>query len=169
MIKKQCLRFFLFTLLSGILPLLTGTQLLKAQAGLGAAGAHVATDKFNFSYSVGQIFNVAIKQSDYYVSQGIQHPLLLMLSDASPAGEMPLQIIVYPNPVAHELHIGLQKEEITGGIIQLTNINGQVLFERNIVSEDEVLSMEAYDAGQYLLRVLPGNSDPRTYKIIKTK
>ena len=169
MIRNHYIRLYLFTLLIGILLLLTGTQSLKAQAGLGAAGAHVATDEFNFSYSVGQMFNIAIKQSDYYVSQGIQHPMLMVLSDTPPDGEESVQMNVYPNPVAHELYIGLHQIENKGCIIQLMNMNGQVLIERSIESENYVLSLEAYDAGQYLLRVVPCNSDPKTFKIIKTK
>lgn len=169
MFRNHYFRFFLFTLLNGTLILLTGTQSLKAQAGLGAAGAHVTTDEFSFSYSVGQIFNIALNQSDFYVSQGIQHPTLMVLGDKPPGVEESLKINVYPNPVARELHIKLEQKEISGCSIQLTNMNGQVLLERNIRSENDVLSMEAYDAGQYLLRVVPRHSDSRTFKIIKTK
>lgn len=169
MIRNHYLKFFLFALLNGMLLLLAGPQSLRAQAGVGAAGAHVATDEYNYSYSVGQIFNIAIKQSDYYVSQGIQHPILMVLSDLPPEVEESVQIKVYPNPVARELHIKLDHKEISRCFIQLTNMNGQVLMERNIEQENDVLSMEVYDAGQYLLRLVPDNSDPRTFKIIKTK
>lgn len=169
MIRNHYLRFFLFTLLNGILILLTGNQSLKAQAGFGAAGAHVTTNEFSFSYSVGQIFNIALNQSDFYVSQGIQHPILMVLSDKPSEVEESVQIKVFPNPVAHDLHIKLDHKEVSRCFIQLTNMNGQVLMERNIEQENEVLSMEVYDAGQYLLRLVPDNSDPRTFKIIKTK
>ena len=169
MIKKQSVRFYLFTLLCGTFFLLIGPHSLSAQAGLGAAGAHVATESFNFSYSVGQVFNYAIKQSDYYVSQGIQHPKLMVLSDTPPVGEAAVQMHVYPNPVAHELHIRLDHAEITGCVLQLLNMKGQVLTERFVESKEYILPMGAYHAGHYMLRLHQEESAPRTFKIIKTQ
>ena len=169
MIRKHDLRIYLFALLSGILLLLTSAQSLKAQAGLGAAGAHVATESFNFSYSVGQVFNIAVKQSDYYVSQGIQHPRLMVFSDTPSDREEFLQMKVYPNPVAHELHISLNRAESTSCVLQLINMNGQVLMERSIESNEYTLPMGAYDAGCYLLKILTDESAPLAFKIIKTQ
>ena len=71
--------------------------------------------------------------------------------------------------VADEVHIDLHDAEISGCILQFMNMQGQVLIERNIELNEYKLPLGAYDAGHYLLRIVPGKSAPRTFKIIKTK
>lgn len=169
MIGNPHRKFYLFVLLNGALLLLTSSYVLSAQAGLGTAGAHVATEEFSFSYSVGQIFNVAMNQSDYYVTQGIQHARLMVFSDSPRDTEQSSVMKVYPNPVAHELHITLPHTGSSGCLLRLFNMEGQLLIEKFADSGHVVLSLEALDDGLYLFNILPGNSDPRTFKIIKTK
>jgi hypothetical protein len=149
--------------------LLMCSYALSAQAGLGAAGGHVASDELGFSYSVGQVFNLAIKQSDYYITQGIQHPVWMRTSDIPPVVQAPLKLDAYPNPVTRELYIRLEDAGDKGCILQLLNMSGKVMIERFVGSEEYVLSLEAFEAGCYLLRFIPSESAPRTFKIIKTE
>lgn len=155
--------------IQGILLLLACASPLAAQAGIGAAGGHATSEAVSFSYSVGQVFNNVISNSEYYISQGIQHPLLLLISETPVQEAETAGIKIYPNPAADALHIERQATKQERCRVLLMNMQGQVLIDRTFDAAEFVLPLESIAAGHYLLKINTGESGTNTYKILKAK
>ena len=70
-------------------------------------------------------------------------------------------ISIYPNPVSNELKIDVKLPNITNVNIQLFDINGIKLFEKNI-SSGNTIPMSNYPNGHYTLML----TDSKTHKLI---
>lgn len=70
---------------------------------------------------------------------------------------------IYPNPFIHELTINC-KEEIRS--IDLFNLNGQLIFSKEIHSNNETLDLNDVSEGIYFLRIKT-NSNSFTEKVVK--
>jgi hypothetical protein len=142
---------------------------LIAQAGIGIAGGHATSEDISISYSVGQVFNNAFSHPDYYVSQGIQHPMLLWINQ-TPVQEMETAgIRIYPNPVANALHIERQSTDLQRCRVLLINMQGQVLIDKTFDAAEIVLPIESIAVGSYLLKINIGKLETYTYTILKAK
>jgi len=143
----------------------------SAQAGLGAAGGHEVNDNYMLNYSVGQVFNTVIEESDIYISQGIQHPSLLVI-DGNGSGELPETdslVMVFPNPVKEELCIYLMHSVPQEFQVQLVDMNGKLLMRKKFESDKLRLPMFNIASGSYLLFIRSGSNVAGTFTIIKTK
>jgi len=144
---------------------------LSAQSGLGAAGGHAGQEGYTLNYSVGQIFNTVIDQSEMYISQGIQHPSLVVI-DHIGSGEMEgveCVVTVFPNPVKGELQI-----RVTDPVPQeiqavLFNMNGKILMRKTFESSRLTLPLNDAAPGSYLLSIRSGTTVVQTFSIIKTE
>ena len=93
--------------------------------------------------------------------EGIHRLSLLARGVSSPESGLTL----FPNPVADVLHFGLSGMT-TPVDIQLTDVNGQVLYQQVKVKEDRVsLDVSGYQEGVYLLRFYGG--EPIKFKEIR--
>jgi hypothetical protein len=155
--------------LPGMLLLLACGSSLSAQAGVGSAGGHATSEEISFSYSVGQVFNNVISNSEYYVSQGIQHPKLLVISETPVYAAASFDLKVYPNPATDALHVESQSGEQGDYQVLLMNMQGQVLINKTFESNAFVLPLESVGAGSYLLKIITGKTETITYKILKAK
>ena len=167
--ENCCLRFRICTRLQVILLLLPCASSLVAQAGTGIAGGHTTSEDLHFSYSVGQVFNDAISHSEYFVSHGIQHPMLLVIFETTLDLEKSLRMNVYPNPVADQLHIEWQSPGMDGCRVLLVNMQGKVLIDRVFETTDLTIPLETIGAGHYVLKVITGKLESNTFQIIKAK
>lgn len=142
--------------------------LLSAQSGVGLAGGHFADEQISVSYSVGQVFNTAMSQSDYYVSQGMQHPLLLLINEFT-GQEMEHVLKVYPNPVDAQLHFEINDTGLEKYRVLLFDMQGQLLEERSDIADGNVLDMAHLLPGNYVVKVISNGNIIKTYKIIKSQ
>jgi hypothetical protein len=149
--------------------MLAGMSHLFGQAGIGVAGGHVSSDEISFSYSVGQVFNHAISNAEYYVSQGIQHPMLLVISEVPEHATEIFGVKVYPNPATEVLYIDRLSDERGDCRVLLMNMQGQVLISKTFDNHAFILPLESVGAGSYLLKIFNGKSETNTYKILKAK
>jgi hypothetical protein len=144
---------------------------LSAQAGLGIAGGYASADNYTLNYSVGQVFNTAIEQSDFYISQGIQHPSLVVV-DGFSNWEIPgldSMVVVFPNPVEEELHIDLKQSFPRECQVYLFNMHGELVMQRSLGSSKMRLPMVDVAPGSYLLSIRSGATVIQTCTIIKTQ
>lgn len=144
---------------------------LSAQSGFGIAGGLIESDGYSLSYSVGQVFNTVIEDHDYYISQGLQHPTLLVIQ-----GDMAAELLkndsmflVFPNPVSDELHIKLVNTRYEKYEAQVVNIFGKIVMKRRFDSDQLTLPMDDVDPGNYLVSILFGETDIKTFMIIKIR
>lgn len=142
---------------------------LSAQSGLGAAGGHAGHAGYTLNYSVGQVFNTAIEQSGIYISQGIQHPSLVVIdgTGSGKSGEVDRMFVVFPNPVNDEIHVHLMTPDPKEFHIELFSMNGKILMRKKF--ESDRLSLPFNDAlpGIYLLSIRSGKTVMQNFMIIK--
>lgn len=71
-------------------------------------------------------------------------------------------IIMYPNPVAHTVHL----KDIPNSTIELYSISGQLLEQRNSTSNDEQFNLAEFAPGVYYFNIR--NAEQKyTYKVVK--
>jgi len=142
---------------------------LSAQAGLGSAGGHTEEGQYRLNYSVGQVFNAAIEQSDVYISQGIQHPFPVMINgirSREVAGTDSV-LVVFPNPVTEELYIHFTEPLVREFQVQLFRMNGELLMQKTFDTVPVRLPMNDSPPGSYLLSIQAGGLPVQTITIIK--
>jgi hypothetical protein len=74
------------------------------------------------------------------------------------------QITAYPNPFNNEFNIVLPKADVAN--IQLFDINGRLIENRQIQNEYEITMGQNLNAGVYLVRV-EQNGEMQSFKMIK--
>jgi hypothetical protein len=79
-----------------------------------------------------------------------------------------LLLTVYPNPVSSSLKLEIQGEMINNISYSLFDLNGKLMLSKRIENLPELINMEIYAPGAYLLKVFRDTDLPlRTFKIVK--
>lgn len=155
--------------LTGVLAFIAFASPAFSQAGIGVSGGNASSEEIHISYSVGQVFNNVLGDPDYYVSQGIQHPMLLVMDVTTVAAKKAAEMKIYPNPASEQLHIVRQVTGKERCRVLLMNMQGQVLIERTFETAEFTIPLETLGAGTYLLKIISGKSQPNTFNVIKAK
>jgi hypothetical protein len=169
MIRNSFLKRNMVTRIQGMMLLLSCASSLAAQAGIGASGGHATSEEISFSYSVGQVFNNEISNAGYYVSLGIQNPMLLVVTETQVHTDEAVGMEVYPNPVADQLHIVIQEQGQERCRVLIVNMQGKILIDKTFDVTEFVISLKTINTGHYLLKVIRGNTVTKTFKIIKSQ
>jgi hypothetical protein len=80
------------------------------------------------------------------------------------------QLQVFPNPVNYFLKLTVIPSasiSIQSLSYQLYDINGNLLTTNNIESSENNIVMSSLTSGTYLLKIIQGNTNLKTFKIIK--
>lgn len=137
---------------------------LQAQQSTMTSGGNASGSGGTVSYSVGQVSYKSPEGN--LISDGVQQPYEIMTLGKDDFPE--LKLLAYPNPVIDELHLLNTDPKITQLSYTFTDISGKILTElQELSSKDEIISMQNYSAGVYLLQVYTQNKKLKTFKIIK--
>jgi hypothetical protein len=141
---------------------------ISAQTGFSTCGGNVSTDEHTISFSMGQVFYLSAFSTSNYYSQGLQHSNLVSLPNGiDNLTENNSLISIYPNPVVNELHLKLKNVEMTGMNVKLYNSLGKMVMQTSFKTSEQILKMDNYASGIYML-VLSDNQIIRGfYKFIK--
>jgi glucuronoarabinoxylan endo-1,4-beta-xylanase len=75
-------------------------------------------------------------------------------------------VLVYPVPAKNELFIELKNSTV--GICDLYDAQGRIIKHIKLASENEILDISGYPAGNYIVRIITDNSiDFRKVSFIK--
>jgi PKD repeat protein len=74
-------------------------------------------------------------------------------------------IVVYPNPVTNKLHIIFTDAKSRSIIMK--NTNGKQIFEKISVGKEEVINLQQYGQGVYLLIIKDDNNNVSVVKVVK--
>lgn len=136
------------------------------------AGDYNSSSGYNLSWTLGEVVTETFISDNTRLTQGFQQSDLLT-SSGLPDDQLNRVIVVYPNPVSHDLNItlnGLQDNSVIN--ISLMDIMGRTLMLNVIKDVPESynfsLYMENLDRGIYILRVYtPDLNIQRLFKIEK--
>jgi hypothetical protein len=157
--KKLKLMAFLF----GI-----GMFVLHAQETVPVSGGNATGTGGTASYTVGQIVNNTNTGTTGTSAQGVQQPYeISVVTGIDDAVDIMLEMVVYPNPATDYLKLKLGDNEIVNLRYQLYDINGSLLLNAKIEVQETDISMQTLKPSTYFLKVLQGNKEIKTFKIIK--
>ena len=78
-----------------------------------------------------------------------------------------LEMVVFPNPTKGKIKL-LMGEMTRGDLrIQVFDINGLKLIDRKIEEKESEIEIDTFSASTYILKVIRGNGEIKTFKIIK--
>ena len=145
-----------------------GFSILHAQATIPASGGNASGSSGSVSYTVGQVLYNTISGTNGTVAQGVQQPYeISVITAIKNAEEINLQCIVYPNPTRGIVKLVIRTKDFDNLRFQLYDLNGIRIQDKKIESEETEILMDSLLPSTYFLKILSGNKEVKTFKIIK--
>lgn len=140
---------------------------LYSQQVISSAGTTVKNATLELSWTVGEPVIETFTGTSNILTQGF-HQTRLVVTTVDPVEFPGLSLIVYPNPVSSTLRLEI-KGEMTNNISYcLFDFNGKLMLNKQVENLPELINMEIYAPGAYLLKVFRETDLPlRTFKIVK--
>ena len=154
--------------LSAVLLLGLGLTGLQAQTAAPTTGGNASGSGGTVSYSVGQLVYTTNTGTNGSVAQGVQQAFEISVVTAiEQAKGINLSVSAYPNPTTDFLTLRIDEFEISNLSYQLYDINGKLLQSEKITGNQTSIVMRNLVPATYFVKVIQGNKEVKTYKIIK--
>jgi hypothetical protein len=154
--------------LSAIILLGLGIIKLQAQGSANATGGNASGSGGSASYSVGQIFYTSNAGTSGSVTQGVQQPYeISIVTGLEEAKGINLSVSASPNPTSDYLTLEIEGKVTTQYIASLYDMNGKLLLSEKITGNQTSIVMSNLLPSTYFLKVIQGNKEVKTFKIIK--
>jgi hypothetical protein len=142
--------------------------LLKAQSTIPASGGNASGGGGTVSYTVGQIVFTTNTGTNGTVSQGVQQPYEISVVTAiQNTKDIILECLAYPNPTRGQVKLVIRTNDFENLRFQLYDLNGVRIQDIKIEDEETEILMDRLFSSVYFLKVLSGNKEIKTFKIIK--
>lgn len=151
-----------------------GLSGLYAQEVIPATGGNASGNGGSVSYSVGQVVYTTLQGTNGSVAQGVQQPFeISIVTGIEEAKGITLRFLVYPNPATDFLILKIEGALDTHYIASLYDINGKLLENKKIDSNETRIDLSHFVHGTYFLKVVRTKKplspeEIKTFKIIKT-
>ena len=143
--------------------------ILQAQSTIPAAGGNGSGAGGSVSYSIGQVVYTTTTGTNGSAAQGgVQQPYEISVVTAIQNTEdIILDCSVYPNPTRGQVKLVIRTICFENLRFQLFDMNGIRIQDKKIESEESEILMDSLIPSTYFLKVLSGNKEIKTFKIIK--
>jgi len=143
-------------------------SLARGQSTIPAAGGNADGSGGTASYSVGQITWDIFSGETGSVAPGVQQPYEIFIVTAIKNTEgITLEYKVYPNPSSAQINLTIKPLDAENFRYRLYDLNGILLIDKLIESDLNEIEIEYLPAAVYLLIVMKGNTEIKTFRIIK--
>jgi hypothetical protein len=139
----------------------------NAQHSLNASGGNATGNGGTAAYSVGQIVYKTLQSEQNVVFEGIQYAYEIFDTGVENPNYPNLNFTVYPNPATDKINLSINGMEIDNLSFKLFDINGKLLMDKKITSDNTSILMDAFSASTYLLTVYRNMENIKSFKIIK--
>ena len=154
--------------LSTIVLLGLGLARLQAQEAITAAGGEASGSGGAVSYSVGQVVYTTNTGANGSIAQGVQQPYeISVITGLEEAKGMELECAVYPNPATDFLTFKVKNYAHMNLSYQLFDMNGKLIENRKITSNETQINIGMLVPGTYFLKVFDNQKEIKTFQIIK--
>jgi len=141
---------------------------LQAQETIPATGGNTTGSGGSVSYTIGQSTYHTISGTNGTVAQGVQQPYEISIVTAIENTEgITLEYKVYPNPTRDLFKLSIEPFDNENLMYQLYDLNGILLQDKKIKSEETEISLERFSSSMYFLKVIIDNQEVKVFKIIK--
>lgn len=151
---------------TSMLLLFFGLGGLHAQEATVATGGEASGVGGSASYSIGQVAytNFGTNAS---VAQGVQQPFEISTTTGIEVTKINLKLSAYPNPTSDFLTLEIGTYEWEKLSYQLLDIQGKLLENTQLLNKNTIINMESLPPSTYFLKIIEGNTQIKTFKIIK--
>ena len=154
--------------LSAVLLLGLGLTGLQAQESVNATGSNASGSGGSVSYSVGQVVYTNNTGTNGSVAQGVQQAFeISVVTGLEQAKGINLSVSAYPNPTKDYLTLSIGEFDISNLSYQLYDMNGKLLQNAKITGNQTSIVMSNLVPANYFVKVIQGNKEVKTFKIIK--
>ena len=147
------------------------TVKIFSQETIAASGGNATGTGGSVSYTVGQVFYSSHSGTTGSITEGVQQLFeISVVSAIDEAADVTLSVLAYPNPVTDFLELKVEGEVLKDLSYQLFDLSGRLL-QSNIIANEvlqSVIDMQNYKPATYFVKILQGNKEVKTFKIIKT-
>ncbi len=141
---------------------------VSAQEAIPASGGEASGSGGSASYSVGQVVYATNTGTNGSVAQGVQQSFEISTETGmEEAKGINLIVSAYPNPATDFLTLSVDNFEVSNLLYQLYDINGKLLENKKLESNQTSIVMGELVPATYFLKVIEGNKEVKTFKIIK--
>jgi hypothetical protein len=141
---------------------------LQAQKSVNATGGNASGSGGSVSYSVGQVVYTTNTGTNGSVAQGIQQPFeISVVTGLEEAKDINLMVTTYPNPTTDFLTLSISEFDISNLSYQLYDMQGKLLQNEKITENETSIAMKCLVPATYFVKVIQGNKEIKTFKIIK--
>ena len=140
----------------------------SAQSGANSAGIEATGSNGKVSASVGQVFTGTNTSGSLYAVEGVQQPYeISVITSNEELHEMAEQIEVFPNPFIDAVNIKIANNHGTNKRYLLMDMNGKLLKQGNIETDETLIDAAFLIKGTYLLSIMNEKALAKSFKIIK--
>lgn len=140
----------------------------SGQTAIPATGGTATGSGGTSTYTVGQVIYITIPGTSGSVAQGVQQPWEISTVTAIEKTEgITLEMSVYPNPTGGVLKLTIRDIDDKNLRYRLFDMNGLLLQDKKIDSEETEISLQDYSSTMYFLRIVNNKQDIKVFKIVK--
>ncbi len=139
---------------------------LLAQEVVATAGSTLVNATGSISYTIGEGVAQTLTKGDKTITQGF-HQTTMSVTMVSELKDLDFSISVFPNPTSDVLTLKLTKENVSGLQYLIFDINGKLISQKNLESNETNVSVGQLAEGFYIIKVQAGTKELKTFKIIK--
>jgi hypothetical protein len=139
---------------------------ITAQQVISSAGASATGTGVQLSWTIGEPVIETFTGTSAILTQGF-HQSKLTVTAVDPTLFPGLDVSVYPNPVSTQLRYKISGERIQNLSYRLFNAEGKAILNKTVENPEELINMEIYTSGIYLLKFFRQDDPLKTFKIIK--
>ncbi|HBE43202.1 MAG TPA: hypothetical protein DDW27_18770 [Bacteroidales bacterium] len=138
------------------------------QSAIPATGGTATGTGGTVTYTVGQVTYSTFTGSSGSVAQGVQQPWEISTVTAIEKTEgITLEMSVYPNPTDGALKLTVKSFDHKGLRYRLYDMNGVLLQDKPIESEETEILLQGYSSTMYFLRIVNNKQEIKVFKIVK--
>jgi hypothetical protein len=141
---------------------------LLAQETIATSGGNFTGSGGSVSYTIGQVAFSVFSGTNGSVVQGVQQPYeISVVTAVENTEDIKLNCIVYPNPTRNTIKLSIESPDFDNMCYRLFDINGNLIQDMKVESEETEISMYNLVPSIYFLRVIKNKKELKTFKIIK--
>ncbi len=160
---KKTMKKLALTFVALLFSILSYSQTIGPQV-IASSGDYFTNSNLKVSWTLGEIVTETLTSSSNILTQGFQQSSYLFVSiDETNENK---QISVFPNPFSDLIIVNTGN--LTGLTIQVYDIEGKNLMERNIEKTNKQLDFSSFKSGIYFIKVFNKTTLLKTFKVQKT-
>lgn len=117
-------------------------------------------------YDEGGIYSVTLNVIENNCASAIAYDVFVDIPASADEQDLKSEVLIFPNPTAGEVFLKLPSQPIMDGQIQMTDVNGRVLFSGKVSGENHRIDLSGYSMGIYFVKLLYGE-EWMTFRIQK--